>query len=222
MTAFPPAPPMPEGLALLTLTQWLSPAFPTGAFAYSHGMEWAVAAGEVHDAASAGDWIAQMLEYGSGWTDAVLLSLALRPGADHAALAGLSRALAGSRERLAETEALGAAFARMVRALAGAECPDRPFPVALGAAARPLGLSPATVIALAFQGFASNLATIAVRIVPLGQSQGQAILAGLHPLILRLAAAAAEAGLSDLRSSAFRGEMVPAWHETLQPRLFLT
>jgi urease accessory protein len=222
MTALPPDSPLPEGLALLSLTQWLSPAFPTGAFAYSHGLEWAVAQGEVRDAATAGDWVADVLECGAGWTDAVLLAQALDPDADHATLADHARALAGSRERLAETEALGAAFARGMRALGGAVRPDWPFPIALGAAAHPLGLPAGTVIALALQSFATNLVTIATRIVPLGQSAGQAALAGLHPLILRLAKAAAVADLSDLRTSAFRAEMAAAWHENLQPRLFLS
>jgi urease accessory protein len=214
--------PVPGGPALLSLTQWLSPGFPTGAFAYSHGLEWAVAQGDVHDAASAQDWVAAVVELGTGWTDAVLLACALRPDADHAHLADVAQSLAGSKERLAETMALGAAFSRAQRALGRTDGPDWPFPVALGAAARPLGLPAETVIALALQAFAANLMTIAVRLVPLGQSDGQAALAGLHPLIGRLAAAAAQSELSDLRGCAFRAEMAAAWHEALQPRLFLT
>ncbi len=221
MTALPPAR-ASEGLALLTLTQWLSPAFPTGGYAHSHGLEQAVAAGEVDDAATARDWVADVLEYGAGWSDAVLLAESLRPGADHAALADHARALAGSDARLRETLALGAAFTRGVNGLTGLARADRPFPVALGAAAQDLGLPPATVIALALQAFATNLQTIAIRIVPLGQTEGHRALAGLHPLILRLASAAARAGLADLRSAAFRAEMAAAWHEDLQPRLFRT
>lgn len=210
------------GLSLLALTQWLSPAFPTGAFAYSHGLEWSVARGEVTDAASAQAWVADILAHGTGWTDAVLVAQSLHPGADHAALSDTARALAGSRERLTETEALGAAFARAARRLTGVDLPDMPYPVALGAAARPLGLPPETVIAMALQSFAANLVTVAVRIVPLGQTEGQSALAALHPLILRLAAAAATATPDDLHASAFRAEMAAAWHEDLQPRLFLT
>ncbi|NJM84300.1 MAG: urease accessory protein UreF, partial [Tabrizicola sp.] len=66
-------------LPLLTLVQWLSPAFPTGAFACSHGLEWAVAAGEVRQAAEVQAWLADVLAHGSGWQDAVVLAAALRP-----------------------------------------------------------------------------------------------------------------------------------------------
>ena len=85
--------------ALLSLMQWLSPAFPTGAFAYSHGMEWAISVGDISDAASAEGWLSDVLRFGAGWQDAVLLACALRGEdvADHAC------ALAPSRERLAET-----------------------------------------------------------------------------------------------------------------------
>ena len=77
----------------LLLAQLLSPAFPTGAFAYSQGLEWAMDSGAVQDAATLAEWLADVLDHGSGWSDAVLLSLALRPGADHAALDDLARAL---------------------------------------------------------------------------------------------------------------------------------
>ena len=60
--------------ALLTLVQWLSPAFPTGAFAYSHGLERMVAAGDVTDASSFEEWLCNILHHGAGWQDAVLLS----------------------------------------------------------------------------------------------------------------------------------------------------
>jgi urease accessory protein len=222
MTALPPSSPPPEGLALLTLTQWLSPAFPTGGYAHSHGLEQAMAAGDVHDADTARVWVADVLEHGAGWTDAVLLAESLRPGADHPLLADHARALAGSDARLRETLALGAAFTRGVNGLTGLSRADWPFPVALGAAAQGLGLPPTTVIALTLQAFATNLCTIAIRIVPLGQGAGHRALAGLAPLILRLAGQAATATLADLRSAAFRAEMAAAWHEDLQPRLFRT
>ena len=51
---------------LLTLTQWLSPAFPVGGFAYSHGLEQVIAAGEVADAAGLRAWLRVGLEEGAG------------------------------------------------------------------------------------------------------------------------------------------------------------
>lgn len=211
-----------EGTSLLTLVQWLSPAFPIGAYAYSHGLEAVIAAGEVRDAAALRQWVADVLDYGAGRTDAILLAHALRDAADHAALAALARAMAPTAERLQETEELGAALTRATDALRGTASVPLPFPVALGRAAEGLPLPPAQVIALALQAFAAGLVSAAVRFVPLGQSEGQAVLAALHPLILRLAAEAADAPLSAIGSAAIRADMASARHETLPIRIFRT
>lgn len=215
--------PLPgEGAALLTLVQWLSPAFPIGAFAYSHGLEAVIAAGDVRDAGALRQWLADVLEFGTGRTDAILLAHALRDGADHAALAALARALAPTAERLQETEELGAALTRATDALLGTTSIPLPFPVALGRAAQGLPLPAPQVIALALQAFAAGLVSAAVRFVPLGQTEGQAVLAALHPLFLRLASEAAEAPLSAIGTAAIRADMASARHETLHTRIFRT
>src|SRR6202023_1084498 len=67
-----------EGAALYRLMTWLSPSFPVGAFSYSSGIEWAVEAGDIKDAASLCDWLAAMLADGSGFCDAVFLAHAHR------------------------------------------------------------------------------------------------------------------------------------------------
>lgn len=208
--------------ALLTLMQWLSPVFPTGGYAYSHGLEWAISEGILRDAAGLRDWLGDLIERGSGRTDAILLALALAPGADHAALADLARALAPARERLQETETQGAAFTDTVNALTGAAHPPAPLPVALGRAVAPLGLPEERVVALYLHAFASNLVQGAVRFVPLGQTEGQAVLAALHPAIGRVAAAAAHAGTGDLGSAAFAADMAAMAHETMDVRIFRT
>lgn len=220
---FPTSAP-PSGLltpGLLTLVQWLSPAFPTGAFACSHGLETAIADGHLHDAATVRDWLAEILAHGSGWQDAVLLAQGLA-GGDLDQLSDIARALASSAERLMETMDQGTAFARTAAHVTGRPLPARPLPLAVAEAARPLGVAPADVVALYLHAFASNLVTIAVRAVPLGQSQGQAILAALHPPIAALSQRAAAAGLDDLAASAFAADLAAMAHETLQPRLFRT
>lgn len=208
-------------LALLRLVQWLSPAFPTGAFAYSHGLEVAVAAGEVTSEASLLDWLSDILAHGAGWNDAVLLACALR-GEDMAELAQIARALAGTAERLRETEAQGAAFARARSEMTGNGTNAMPLPLAVAQAARDLALPPAQVIALFEHSFASNLVSAGVRFVPLGQSAGQRVLAALHPLIAEIAHRAAGATLADLAQSAFRAELQSGAHETLDVRIFKT
>lgn len=231
--AAPPAPAFgadpekaPEGLAgdaaLLRLVQWLSPAFPVSGYAYSHGLEWAISAGHIRDGATLQSWLADVLAHGAGWCDAVLLCLALRPGADPAGLADTAAALAPSRERLEETLAQGRAFLGTTNALTGAELPAMPYPVALGAAARDLGLPAERVAAFYLHAFASNLVQAAVRFVPLGQTEGQAVLAALHPAILRVAAAAARAGAKDIGGTALRSDMAAMHHETMDVRIFRT
>ena len=139
--------------ALMTLVQWLSPAFPTGGFAYSHGMEQVISDGGIASGADLAAWLSDVLRFGAGRQDAVLLAAALRAGADHAGLAALAVALQPSAERWRETTEQGAAFARAVGALAGREGVAYPLPVAVGAAAAGWGLPGAQVIALSLPGW---------------------------------------------------------------------
>jgi len=211
-----------DDAAILTLTQWLSPAFPVGGFAYAHGLEWAISAGDIRDAAMLERWLADVLAHGAGWADAVLLCLALRDDADLGALADMAAALAPARERLEETLAQGRAFLAATNALTGNDLPDMAYPVAVGAAARRLGLAPERVAALYLHSFASNLVQAAVRFVPLGQTDGQRVLAALHAPILRIAAAAAGAAPEDIGGTALRSDMAAMRHETMDVRIFRT
>lgn len=215
---------MTDPAALLTLTQWLSPAFPTGAFAYSHGLERVVAEGKVTDAATLQAWLEGLLRHGAGWQDALLLAVGMRDGADLDALDALARALAPSAERLRETLDQGQAFARTVGTLTGQTLPPRPLPVALAEAVgrAALAVPPALVIALYLQAFTGNLTTIAVRHVPLGQTEGQSVLARLAPLLTALAARAAGATLDDLGGAALAAELAAFEHETQDIRIFRT
>jgi urease accessory protein len=208
--------------ARLLAVQLLSPAFPTGAFAFSQGLEWAMDAGLVRDGASLEIWLADVLEHGSGWSDAVILSLALRPGAEDAALDELSRALCLTSERLTETLEQGAAFARVATALTGTPGDQVALPVAVGRACAGLGLPRSEVIALYLHGQALTQVQAAVRFLPLGQAEGQRILTRLGPLILRLAARAADAGEDDLGGCALGAEISQARHETMETRIFRT
>jgi urease accessory protein len=193
--------------ALLTLVQWLSPAFPTGAFAYSHGLERLVATGDVADATTFEQWLRNILHHGAGWQDAVLLSRALAADADHDALDALARALAPCSERLQENAEQGAAFARMVSGLTNRHLPPRMLPVAIGEAAALLALPAAQVAQLYLQNFAGNLTTIATRHVPLGQTAGQVVLTRLLTEIEVLGAKAAVASLEDLGGCALAADL---------------
>lgn len=216
----------------LQLFAWLSPAFPVGAFAYSHGLESAVDEGQVQDAASVEAWLGDLLRHGSARQDAVLAAEAWRraPAGDAGALAelnDLALALAPSRERRLETGGTGRAFADAIRASwPEAHCPALPrgedvaYPVAFGAAAGTAGLPlRASLEALAL-GVVGNLVSAAVRLGPIGQTDGQRVTAALLPEARRLGAFAAASTLDDLGACALRSDVAALRHETLYSRLF--
>lgn len=207
--------------ALLTLGHWLSPSYPTGAFAYSHGLESAIRDGVVRDAPGLRDWLAAILTHGAGRSDAILLCLAYRAdGAALADLADLAAALCPARERLTETLGQGAAFAATTRAVWGHDLPDMPYCVAVGRAAALAGLPPGPVTLLFLQGMVTNLALAAQRLMPLGQTAAHAILHDLVPDIAATAAFAVTATEDDLGSAVFAVDVAAMRHETLQPRIF--
>ncbi len=211
--------------SLLRLLAWLSPAFPTGGFAYSHGLEWAVEAGDVRDGATLRAWLEEVLCHGAGRSDAILLRHAFR-GGDVAALA---LAVAPSRERRLEAVAQGTAFVTAAAAwLAAAPSPNPlpqgertiPYPVAVGALAGAHGIAEDDATLAYLNTLASNLISAAVRLVPLGQSAGLAVLAALEPTLLAVADETREATLDDIGGCAFRSDIASMRHETQYTRLF--
>lgn len=220
--------------ASLPLLLWLSPSFPIGAFAYSHGLEWAHEAGNVTDRASLQAWLHDLVECGALRNDAILLACAFRAAADRdgdelADIAELALALGTSAERRLETTAQGDAF---VSAIARAwPCPviDRlrqawsgpvAYPVALGAAAESHSIPLGETLPAFGLGFLSNLVSAAIRLGVVGQTDGQRALAALLPAAEELAALAAEATLDDLGGAAFRSDLASLRHETQYTRLF--
>ena len=216
--------------ATLRLLAWLSPAFPTGAFAYSHGIEWAVQAGDVTGRDTLLDWIGTLLRHGAGRTDAILLRHAHRAAHDLATLADLTElalATAPAAERRAEAIHQGNAFIAAaaswqpttLQALA-ARLGDVPYAIAVGAMTGAHGISEEDATASLLHAFAANLISAAVRIIPLGQSTGLAVLAALEPAILALTTDTGSATLDDLGTACFRADLAAMHHETQYTRLF--
>lgn len=236
-TAVPPdlAPGETLPATLQTLMAWLSPAFPVGAFTYSHGLEWAIEAHTVTNAATLRDWIADVLRHGAGCNDAILFRHAWRAAdegrvEDFAALVELTAAFQPSRERHLETTAQGRAFLTAVLAawpnerLAALASPyvERPlaYPlaVAMAAAAHAIPCAPALTATLA--AFVANLVSAGIRAIPIGQTDGQRVIAALTPLVGEIAAATASATLEDLGGAALRADIASMKHETQYTRLF--
>ena len=204
--------------ALLVLTQWLSPAYPLGSFAYSHGLEAAVADGMVTPQ-TLDDWLTDLLAHGSGRTDTILLHAAAR-GENPDTLAHWARAITPAAERAREAERQGAAFARHTAAIWGIDLPPLPLPVAIGRACWLLDLDADLAAALYLQGFLANLVAAAQRLMPLGQTDAHAILARLAPLIAETAEDTEGRDTDDLTGCAFLSDIAALRHETLTPRIF--
>lgn len=207
--------------ALLTLGQLLSATYPTGAFAYSHGLERAVADG-IAGPATLERWLADVVEHGAGRSDAILLALAARAAEDLPEIAAFADALCPSRERRLETLQQGTAFAATTRAIWDLDLPDMALPVAVGRAASLLDLPLLPVTALWLQGFAANLVQCALRLMPLGQTDGQRILRRLAPRIAAVAEAAQTATLDDIGSASLAADISSMRHETMASRIFRT
>jgi urease accessory protein len=224
--------------ALYRLLTWLSPAYPVGAYSYSHGLEWAVEAGLVRDRKDLAHWLATVLRRGGGWTDTVLLAhahAAVTAG-DEAAwreLRGLAHALAPTAELALETRAQGEAFARaslaswpdaggrLTRLLAVSPgTPSLSYPLAVAAVAAAHAVPLAHVLPAYLQAFTANLVSAAVRLVPLGQTDGQRVIAALEPVVAEVAAHAPTCPLEELGTAALMVDHGSMRHETQYTRLF--
>ena len=235
-----PAPGDPSGMpeseaaALYRLMTWLSPAFPVGAFSYSSGIEWAVEAGDIGDAASLRGWLTSMLADGPGFCDGVFLAQTHRAAVagDDAGLGEiveLASAFAPSRERHLETSAQGRAFIEIARAAWNCASLDRLIPCCGGAIVYPVAVglvSAAHAIPLAatirafLHALTSNWISAGARLVPLGQTDSQRVLAQLEPVVAATARRALAATLDDLGSATFRADLASMRHETQYTRLF--
>ncbi|HEY8575148.1 MAG TPA: urease accessory protein UreF [Devosia sp.] len=212
-------------LALQRLMAFLSPAFPVGGFAWSAGLETAIADGVVTDAVTTRAWLGNFLQYGGLTTDAILLCQAhlhARNSSVLEELAELCLALTVASERHEELTQMGDAF---VRATAIWPVPLQlpspvPYPVAVGAiaAAHDIALLDTAVAFLTAQVQAQI--SVAVRLVPIGQVAGLQTLVALEPAIAELARFATTATLDDLGTIGYAADIAQMRHDTLPTRIF--
>ena len=206
---------------LITLAQWMSPSFPVGAFAYSHGLEQAIADGSVATARDLQLWLADVIQVGAGRSDISFLAAAYH-GQDLPAIDRAARAFAASAERLQETDLQGAAFCDTVNPVWGLSLPRLTYPVAVGAAAAACALPLEATARLYLHAMIANLTSAAIRLVPLGQTDGQHVLTALAPLIEKTATTAQSVPLPEITACAFATDVAAMRHEVLQPRIFRT
>ncbi|WP_159963852.1 urease accessory protein UreF [Profundibacterium mesophilum] len=208
----------------LTLAQWLSPAYPVGAFAYSHGLEAAIGDGWIGSADDLREWLIAVIAEGSGRNDCILLRAAHASTnvAERLIIDATGRAFAASAERITEADAQGAAFVKVTTAIWGGDEGSYLYPVAVGTAAARLNLPAALTAAMFLHANTGNLVSVAQRLMGLGQTRAQRIVATLIPHCERIAQETEGATLDDLAGLAFSSDISAMRHETLQPRIFRT
>jgi urease accessory protein len=227
---------MPEGeaAALYRLMTWLSPSFPVGAFSYSSGIEFAVEASDIVDATSLRHWLASMLADGAGLCDGIFLAQTHRAASsgDHALLADiaeLASAFVTSRERHLETTAQGRAFIEIARAAWTLPSFDRliaacgttiVYPVAVGLVSAAHEIPLAATMHAFLHAVTSNWISAGARLIPLGQTESQRLLAELEPVVADTAKRAHAASLDEIGSATFRADLASMRHETQYTRLF--
>ena len=223
-----------ESAALYRLMAWLSPAYPVGAFSYSSGIEWAVEAGDITDAESLRRWLAVVIGEGGAFCDAVFLVHAHRAASENddkaqRAVAELAAAFAPSKERHLETTAQGRAFVEATRAAWPCDALDRllavwdgpiTYPVAVGTAAAGHGIALDAALHAYLHALTANLISAGVRLIPLGQTDGQRVLAALEAVASATAQRALATKLDDVGSAALRADLASMKHETQYTRLF--
>lgn len=211
-----------EPQQLLQLLAFMSPAFPVGSFAYSHGLERAIDDGAVESADEVREWIESLLVHGSGWNDAVLFAQAYDAGTEaRTDIVELALALAASRERALETSALGQSFAKAVAIMSMSEAMNfQAYPVAVAAACDEACIDKRSGLLAYLQTFSNSLIAVAVRLVPLGQSKGLEVMRDLMSVISTTAERALAASLDDLGSSTLLSDIAAMKHETQYSRVF--
>ncbi len=223
-----------ESGALYRLMAWLSPAYPVGAFSYSGGIEWAVEAGDIKNAETLRRWLAVTIGEGGGFCDAVFFVHAHRAVAANneamlRAVAELAAALVPSKERFLETTAQGRAFLETTRA--AWPCPALKrldaawggpvaLPVAVGVTCAGHGIACEPALHAFLHALVANWISAGVRLIPLGQTDGQRVLAALETAVAAAATRALVTPLDEVGSCAFRADLASMRHEMQYTRLF--
>jgi len=220
---------------LYRLMTWLSPAYPVGSFSYSGGLETAVADGQVGDRASLFDWIAACLRHGAGWIDAWLFAVAHGAAAEGNIellneTAELGYAMTPSAETRLQTTNQGEAF--LIATRDAWPCPELDllrdsdkatpivFPIAVAMACAGHGIPVASGLGAYLTEYAANLVSAGMRLIPLGQRDGQRAIAALEPVVAETAEQAIASADEPAGSCTAVIDIASMRHETLHTRLF--
>ena len=206
-------------MSLAKLLQLASPALPVGAYSYSGGLEAAIEAGLVLDAASAERWIGDVLEFSIARMEAPLL---LRMMKDPGSWNETFLASRETAELRAETVQMGYSLNRLLKDLGVGEVPaaEPSFPAAFAHAAAHWNIEPAPALQAYLWAWLENQVMAAVKAVPLGQTDGQKILLALGDLLPGFVENAIDVEDQDLGNFVPGLALLSSKHETQYSRLF--
>lgn len=214
-------------MSLAKLLQLASPALPVGAYSYSGGLEAAIEAGVVHDAASAERWIGDVLEFSIARMEGPILSSLLSgfSGKDFAKIEKMNETFLASRESAelrAESVQMGYSLNRLCRDLELGEVPlaEPSFPAAFAFAASAWQVDPQAALQAYLWSWLENQVMAAVKAIPLGQTDGQRILLSLGnglEVLSKKVSTVKDEGTGNFTPGL---AMLSAKHETQYSRLF--
>ena len=195
-----------------TLTQWLSPSYPIGAYNFSQGLEYAVKASLVYNEETLTDWLNENLETGYFWNDAIFVKLSFFIETDDQLekLVELINAFSTSKARLDEQILQGKAFSKVTP-----NSKDAPYPISLGISAKNYDLKIEEVIPLYLQSCLSNIISVAQRLLPIGQTEAVKILRDLFPKIEEVSKLVLRSSETDILSSCYLTDSCSIFQETL-------
>ena len=207
---------------LVRLLQLASPTLPVGAYSYSQGLEAAIDAGVIGDAASAERWIGDVLEFSMSTMEAPILCRLITDPAQAVRLNASFLASRETAELRAETVQMGYSLNRLLPSLGVASVAiDEPsYPAALAAVVNAWHIDPYDAVQTYLWSWLENQVMAAVKAVPLGQTDGQRMLLSLANRLPDVAKAAIGMREEDMGNYAPGLAMLSSKHETQYSRLF--
>jgi urease accessory protein len=216
--------------ALISLLQLSDPALPIGSYAHSGGLETYVQEEIVHDAVSARHFVLEMLRANLFYTDAALVALAHEAAENRETeveptaleeLDALCEAVKLPKEMREASRKLGGRLLKIFGPITGTPAITH-YPVVFGYCAASLNIPRRETLTGFYYNAAAGMVTNCVKLIPLGQQEGQTLLLSLHPLIGELTEKGLQPDRTLIGRSCVALDIRCMQHEQLYSRLYMS